>query len=283
MAKSQKPYVIERIFDQLYDPATGLLSKTVVTAPEIEEAKRWCNENHGTTIQLDSNPYNFMKDIVRSSSGRKAWPQRIRELGWVGVQRTGGSSVFEFVPVAEEESDTIDFKPTECTPTFQVQSLSLPLASRQLGRKDEPWLLQVTVNLRVIETHFAVGENQQIEALEINHLQMDLKLRTAQIDALFLAKHSLSDSDIHGSVLITVEAKQGNQLILKEQIARQVREAFDATRNDLVIPTAIVGVRNKGIYVVEFKAVHRSQSEDFKTPVFHRDAMFILRPSVKGI
>lgn len=283
MPKSQKPYVIERIFDQLYDPATGTLSKTVVTAPEIQEAKRWCNENRGTTIQLDSNPYNFMKDIVRSSVGRQAWPQKIRDLGWVGRQCTGATSVFEFVPVDEEESDTIDFKPTESTPTFPVQSLSLPLASRQLGRKDEPWLLQVTVNLRVVETHFAVGENRQIEALEVNHLQMDLKLRTAQIDALFLAKHSLDDSDTHGSVLITAEAKQGNQLILKEQIARQVREAFDATRNDLVIPTAIVGVRNKGIYIVEFKAVHRSEAKDFKTPVFHRDAMFVLHPSVKGI
>jgi ribonuclease P protein component len=283
MAKSQKPQVIERIFDLLYDPATGTLSKTVVTAPEVQEAKRWCNENLGTTIKLDSNPYNFMKDIVRSTSGRKAWPQRIRDLGWTGVQRTGGSNVFEFVPVAEEESDTIDFQPTESTPTFPIQSLSLPLASRQLGRKDEPWLLQVTVNLRVIETHFAVGENRQIEALEINHLQMDLKLRDAQIDALFLAKMSIEDSDAHGSVLITVEAKQGNQLILTEQIARQVREAFNATRNDLVIPTAVVGVRNKGIYVVEFKAVQRSNAKDFKAPVFHRDAMFVLQPHVKGI
>lgn len=283
MAKSQKTQVIERIFDQLYDPATGTLRKTIVTAPEIEEAKRWCNDNVGTTIKLDGNPYNFMKDIVRSSAGRKAWPSRVRDLGWVGVQRTGGSNVFEFIPVAEEESDTIDLKPTESTPTFPVQSLSLPLASRQLGRKDEPWLLQVTVNLRVIETHFAVGEQRQIEALEVNHLQMDLKLRTAQIDALFLAKHSVDDSETEGSVLITVEAKQGNQLILTEQIARQVREAFDATRNDLVIPTAIVGVRNRGIYVVEFKAVHRSEAKDFKTPVYHRDAMFVLQPPVKGI
>ncbi|MGF6182729.1 hypothetical protein ABIB42_003765 [Massilia sp. UYP32] len=285
MAKSQKTAVIERIFELLYDQTTAQLKRTVVTAEDLESAKRYCNDELGMNIKLNSNPFNFMKDIVRSTSGSKIWPESVRNRGFVGKQKTGGGDIFEFVPyIAGQKTEfDEDYSPSDETPTFPIQSLSLPLASRALGRKDESWLLQVAVNLRVIETHFAIGENRQINALELNHLQMDIKLRTVQIDALFLAKQDLEDSEAHGSVLITVEAKQGNQRILTEQIARQVQEAFDATPNDLIIPTAIVGVRNKGIYVVEFKAVRRSEAQTFTTPTFHRETMFILQPTVKGI
>lgn len=285
MSKSQKTPVIERIFDLLYDSSSGTLTRSVVTAQDLEEAKRYCNEKLGMSIKLNSNPFNFMKDIVRSTAGAKIWPERVKQLGWVGRQKTGGGDVFEFIPYVKGEAEGFeeDYRPGDETPVYELQSLSLPLASRALGRKDESWLLQVAVNLRVIETHFAIGDDKQIEALELNHLQMDIKLRTVQIDALFLAKMSLNDSDSHGSVLITVEAKQGNQRILTEQIARQVQEAFDATPNELVIPMAIVGIRNEGIYVVEFKAVNRLDASTFSQPVFHRDAMFVLRPAVKGI
>jgi hypothetical protein len=285
MSKSQKTIVIERIFDLLFDPATGTLSRNIVTASDLEDAKRYCNEFLGATIKLDSNPFNFMKDIVRGKAAAKIWPDRVRQLGFVGEQRTGDGNVFALVPVVEgvSESFEVDFRPTDDTPRYQVQSLSLPLASKALGRTDESWLLQVAVNLRIIETHFAIGENRQIEALELNHLQMDIKLRKVQIDALYLAKCNPSVSDPKGSVLITVEAKQGNQRILTEQIARQVKAAFESTSNDLIVPTAIAAIRGKGMYVVEFKAVHRAESEAFEAPAFHREAMFILQPSVQGI
>jgi RNase P protein component len=283
MPKSQKTPVIERIFDLLFNPSTGTLSRTVVTATDIQEAKQWCNTNLRTTINMGTNPSNFMKDIVRTRNGMETiWPARLRKLGWSGTQHTGDGNILKFIPYVEGEAE-FDYKPTEATPIFEVQSLSLPLASKALGRKDEPWLLQVAVNLRVIETHFAVGENRQIEALELNHLQMDIKLRKVQIDALFLAKRSMEDSDAHESVLITVEAKQEKERILVEQIARQVKAAFASTHNELVIPTAIVGIRKKGIYVVEFKAVHRSAIDTFISPEFHREAMFVLKPAVKGI
>lgn len=285
MSKSQKTAVIERVFDQLYDADTGTLSRTIVTARDLEAAKLYCNEILGMNIRLNSNPFNFMKDIVRSTAGSRIWPERVRNLGWVGEQKTGDGKIFEFVRIVEGESDVFedDLKPTAMTPTFEVQSLSLPLASKALGRRDESWLLQVAVNLRVIETHFAVGKDRQIRALELNHLQMDIKLRKVQIDALFLAKQSMHDSEAEGSVLITVEAKQGGQRILKEQIARQVDAAFQSTPNDLIIPVAISAIPGKGIYVVEFKAVRRHDLPAFKSPIFHRDAMFILRPTVQGI
>jgi len=285
MAKSQKTIVIERIFDQLYDATSGTLNRSVVTSKDLEDAKRYCNEHLGATIKLDTNPYNFMKDIVRGKAGAKIWPDRIRKLGYIGEQRTGDGRVFEFVPILEgaSESFDIDFRPTAGTPHYPVQSLSLPLASKALGRTDESWLLQVAVNLRIIESHFAIGDNHQIDALELNHLQMDIKLRKVQIDALYLAKFALSPTDYSGTALITVEAKQGNQRILTEQIARQVKAAFQSTSTDLIIPVAIAAIPKKGMYVVEFKAVRRAEIDEFIAPVFHREAMFILHPSVKGI
>lgn len=57
MAKSQKTIVIERIFDTLYNPATGTLSRAVVAAQDIEEAKAYCNANLGTSIKLNANHY----------------------------------------------------------------------------------------------------------------------------------------------------------------------------------------------------------------------------------
>ena len=285
MSKSQKTIVIERIFSLLYDPSTGKLSRSVVTAKDLEDAKRYCNDFLGATIKLDSNPYNFMKDIVRGTGAAKIWPDSVRQLGFIGEQRTGDGNVFAFVPVVAgvSESFDVDFRPTDDTPRYQIQSLSLPLASKALGRTDESWLLQVAVNLRIIESHFAIGENRQIEALELNHLQMDIKLRKVQIDALYLAKCIPSIVNPSGSVLITVEAKQGNQRILTEQIARQVKAAFESTSNDLIVPTAIAAIKGKGMYVVEFKSVHRADIATFDVPIFHREAMFVLQPSVQGI
>lgn len=285
MSRSQKTIVIERIFDQLFDTATGTLTRNVVTKNDIAEAKRYCNEHLGATINLDTNHFNFMKDIVRGKSGAKIWPDRVRQLGFIGEQRTGDGNIFAFVPVAIGTSESFeeDFRPTENTPHYQVQSLSLPFASKALGRTDESWLLQVAVNLRIIETHFAIGQNRQIEPLELNHLQMDIKLRKVQIDALYLANCDPCEDNPSGGVLITVEAKQNNQRILTEQIARQVRAAFQSTSNDLIVPLAIAAVVGKGMYVVEFKAVKRADIETFQTPIFHRESMITLQPPVQGI
>ncbi|OQR26668.1 hypothetical protein BWR59_29880 [Pseudomonas sp. Bc-h] len=284
MAVSEKPIVIERIFDTLYDKEAQTFTRTLVTAEDVQEAKRYCAEHYGIKMKLDSNPFNFMKDIVRGRGASKMWPQRLKDLQIGGVQRTGDGAIFEFVHGIEGALDSLDedFTPSDSTPSFAVQSLSLPLASKALGRTDESWLLQVAVNLRIIESHFASASNSQIDALELTHLQMDIKLRKVQIDALFRALHAAPDGK-QSEVLITVEAKQGNQRILTEQIGRQVIAAFKSTETDLVIPVAIAAIRNKGIYVVEFAAVTRETLDQFSVPTFHRDAMFVLQPKVKGI
>jgi hypothetical protein len=50
-----------------------------------------------------------------------------------------------------------------------------------------------------------------------------------------------------------------------------------------VIPVAIAAIKNAGIYVVEFKDVTRGDLAKTTSPIFHRDAMFVLQPPVKGI
>jgi hypothetical protein len=283
MAVSEKTKIIERIFETLYDEESQTLTRTIVTSEDVQNAKRYCAEYHGTKMKADTNPFNFMKDIVRGKSASKIWPKRLWDLNIGGEQRTGSGAVFEFVH-GEGALDSLDadFSPTDSTPRFPVQSLSLPLASKALGRTDESWLLQVSVNLRIIESHFAHEENSQVKALELTHLQMDIKLRKVQIDALYRILY-LNESKEEVDALITVEAKQGNQRILTEQIGRQVVAAFKSTKTNLVIPVAIAVQKNVGIYVVEFKAVTRDEPDKHSNPIFHRDAMFILKPRVKGI
>lgn len=284
MAISKKTAIIERIFAELYDPVSGTLNRTIVTVEDVQAAKRYCRDELGMAIKVDANPFNFMKDIVRTNSAERIWPQRLIGLGIGGQQRTGDGAIFEFIEGGLDALRSLseDYKPTDETPVFPVQSLSLPLASKALGRTDESWLLQVAVNLRIIESHFAIGEERQIDPLEIYHLQMDIKLRRVQIDALYRVLH-ISPDKVEKSALITVEAKQGNQRILSEQIKRQVVAAFKSTDTDLVIPLAIVAIRKKGIYVVEFEAVNRSEIGEFDAPIFYRDAIFTLNPPVSGI
>ncbi|GAB9117036.1 hypothetical protein [Bradyrhizobium diazoefficiens] len=282
MPKSKKHYVIEHIFDKLFDTATATLQRTIVSADDIQEAKRAVNKLHNLGIKENSNPFNFMKDIVRGKRALAMWPESVRSKGYVGEQRTGGGAVFEFVPLTDSGETGFEdlFAPSAATPRFHVQSLSISRASKSLGRRDESWLLQVSVNLRIVETHLAVGNDKQIDATEVSHLQMDIKLRKVQIDALFLAHFRSEHGD--SAAIITVEAKQQNQRILTEQVGRQVRAAFEATEAELVIPLALAST-NEGIYVVEFKAVPRSALKGFLAPAFHREALYLLEPPVRGI
>jgi hypothetical protein len=287
MAKSFKPHVIERIFNQRYNDITGELTNPVITTNDIEEAKHWCLENLRINIKLGKNNFNFMKDIVRGQSANTLWPESVLKKGFVGEQCTGKSAIFKFVRIEDGDTDFFqeDFNPSETTSQIPLQSLSLPIASRELGRRDESWLLQVAVNLRALETHFSVAKEheRQLPILELSHLQMDIKLRRTQIDALFRAHCGDLGAKEDGGTLLTVEAKQTNQRILTEQIARQVHATFAATRASVVIPLAIKAIKGQGIFVVEFEAVRREALDSFHKPIFYRDSMINLLPSVPGI
>ena len=277
---SKKTQIIEWLFFQHYNKANDTLSRSVMTLVDVQLAIQHFNKNHGAKLS-DKNPANFMKDMVRGQGASRNWPKSLADLRWTAVQSPGNGNVFEFVRYVPGQSEPFpdNYKPKEATPRFQVQSVSLPIYSRLLGRADEPWLIQTAVNLRIVETHMAISS--QLPILQIIHLQMSLKLRQTEIDAMFLALHGQKESP--DRAIITCEAKQARERVLDQQIIHQVRAAFEETDTPIVIPIALRAVKGQGFYVVEFQKVDRAGSSKLSQLQVYRDAVYELRPSVQGI
>lgn len=244
---------------------------------DVKLAIRACNALDGMN-RSDRNPANFLKDVVRSRNASAIWPPEVAALRYTGVQRTGTGDSFEFVPFAPGQTEPFPdlFRPTPQTPQLDLQSVSMSLASKNLGRRDEAWLIQTAVNLRVIEQHLATAS--ALDILQVSHLQMTVKLRATEIDAVYLAELGTG-----GSAIVTCEAKQGSERILVDQIVNQVRAAFGTTDSPLVIPMAIRSVRNVGIHVLEFEPVARDEIGGYGAPILATEAVYRLVPSVKGI
>ena len=182
------------------------------------------------------------------------------------------------------------FEPTGDEEHFIVQSLSLPLATKSLGRSDESWLIQVSVWLRILETHFARSTNHKL--IEVAHLQNGIKLNRAEIDALFLGVAEDASGN-RSNILITCEAKQQKDPILGDQIVRQIASAFGCVSEAsleiaCVIPTAIKALKDTGsIYLAEFEPWSLEEASvpeaDRKELVAAQSAIYRLVPPVPGI
>ncbi len=137
-----------------------------------------------------ANLANFFKDIIRTENANANWPESLKEQGWTGRQRYGNRRVFQFIPY--EAGQTVPFPdrylPDETTQTHEVQSASMSFIARQLGRREETWLTQIAVNLRIVETQLSLFSPAQIRTLlrDVVHLQMSVKTQP-EIDAVFLA------------------------------------------------------------------------------------------------
>ena len=251
---SEKTVVIQYLFDQHWDVAAQRLTKTVMSLSDVRDAIRHCKATHQIALS-ELNPANFMKDIVRGIGASGMWPAKVAALRYTGVQRTGGGDVFEFVPYLPGQQEPFPdiFKPTPATPRHKVQSLSMPMSSKALGRSDEAWHTQIAVGLRVVETHFAL--NSKVPIAEITHLQMSVKLRKTEIDSLYLA--ICKDGS---KAIITCEAKKEDQRLLEHQIIYQMQAALEVTDADLVIGIGLRAVNNVGFYIVEFEPVYRKTS-----------------------
>ena len=280
MPRSQKPEVIERIYERLVDPATGQLTRTVVTNDDVVEAILWCNQNGGTSLS-EKNPANFIKDVIRGQGASGMWPQRLHEMRIGGRQVTGDGNVFEFVPYAERQTEAFPqlFGYHEGVPEHKLQSVSMPLASKALGRDDETYLIQVAIKLGLIETHFALYS--ELKVVELYHLQIGIKLRLTEVDSMYAATY-MDDAGENRQLVITVEAKKRRQRILPDQIVRQVKAAFNETPVNLVAPVALVS-SNGGIYVAEFKPIRREDSVELETLELAKEVLYKLEPPVKGI
>ena len=172
-----------------------------------------------------------------------------------------------------------EFAIRDDAPRYPVQSISIPLVTKTLGRSDETWLIQTAVNLRIVETHFAVAG--AFPLIELTHLQTGIKLRYTEIDALFLGKKG--DEQNPESVLVTCEAKQAKDRLIPSQIIKQVQAAFGGSEVNTVVPIGLRRVPNIGFYLTEFKAVKRNEAVELEELTLAEHAIYELHPPVRGI
>lgn len=281
---SAKTAVIEHLFFKYWDEKTGLLTKTVMSMEDVRDAIIHCNALPTRVRGLSAdNLANFLKDVVRKPTASKNWPANVSALGFTGEQRTGEGNSFEFVPLPAGQLAPFldDHRPTPLTPAERVQSVSLPRAAKRLGRTDEAWLIQTAVNLRIVEQYLAT--RSKIDVVEVTHLQMTVKLRATEIDAIYLA--NVMEDGEERIALVTCEAKKHDERILEPQIINQVKAAFQTAdlTVDLVIPLAIRSIKGQGIHLVEFEMVRKPDLPTFSALRVAGDATFELVPPVKGI
>lgn len=250
--------MIEVLFDQVWDAENKRLKRNIVTLEEVKKAIITCNEKYDLGLS-EKNPANFLKDIVRGKTASAMWPETLKENRITARQLPGEGNAFEFLTFPEGTNVPFPnkFEPVDATPRYKLQSVSMPMASRMLGRADETWLTQCAVNLRLVETYFATCSD--LPVVELSHLQMGIKLRNTEIDALFLA--SCIDKGTSFQCAITCEAKQHRERILEHQIINQAISAFAETHVDMVAPIALRSVKDIGIQLIEFERFVRDDLE----------------------
>lgn len=270
-----------------WDEATHTLSRPMVTLAEVSDAISRVNGELGRSLST-KNPANFVKDFIRNrQSANTNWPSEIWRRGYTIQQATGSGDCFRFVDAAglSEPFPALGVSgPTPQTPVHHMESVSLPLASRKLGRNDEPWMIQVIARLRIVETHFSLYSPRKANVRQIDLLQMNVKLSKTEIDALFLLQE-LDTSNSIREVMVTCEAKGGRDDILPSQILAQAKAPFTMKGSDaqLVVPIAVKCVGPSQVHLVEFEQVTRSTYEAVEALMVVADSLFVIEPSVPGI
>lgn len=285
---SNKTEVIRAIFFARWNARTKKLSKAIVTLNEVSDAIAQFNQGRAENERLSTrNPANFFKDFIRIYRSANAnWPSDVFQQGYTGRQMTGGNNCFEFVLIATGQTEPfpVDLipEPADDAPRHRIESASMPLASRRLGRTDESWLLQVVVRLRIIETHLSLFSGRQF--VQIDLLQMGIKQAGSEIDALFLAIEPAEENQFT-EMLVTLEAKGRRDDILLEQIIAQVKAVFrmSGVTQDAVIPTAAKNLGGSQIHVLQFAPVLRADAASLQELTMESEAVYELVPPVPGI
>lgn len=252
---SYKTIVFEELFNECWDEASRRLNRSVVTLRDVQRKIQDYNRSSTRAIS-DRNPANFFKDFVRRIDRANAqWPPSVLERGYTAVQVTGGGKAFEFVPLPQGQTEAFPrLEPGLSQVPHDVQTLSIQPLARQLGRREETWLMQVAAKLNLIETHMALHSKVREQLAHVELLQLGIKQNLAEIDGLYLAH------DIHGyGILVPVEAKIRDD-IYPSQVYAQV-EALKAMRTlqnkriSRIVPLAIKVTAPSRIYIVEFPAI----------------------------
>lgn len=281
---SSKTDVIEYLFFTLKGfEAAGELVDPVVTFDDVTHAISAVNPSlveAGRKPLKTTNPANFWKDITRHNPAG-IWPASVLEAGFTGRDAIGEGerACFQFVPTPEGLADGFEpaLEPDTSLEPIQIESLSMPLATKALGRSDENWLAQVAARLRVVETHFAAVSS--FDVAEMTFLQTGIKLAAGEVDAAY----SLNDSQ--GRLwLLAVEAKGRRDRIHVAQVVRAAKSLLAQVRAkgmtvEGVIPMALKVVGDSKLYVVEFAA----DTGDGSSGLIEAQSVISLEPSVPGI
>lgn len=284
---SLKTPVIEWIFFHLkYDAATRSLRDPVVTGEDIEKGITATGVNLQT-----SNPPNFWKDLTRSGARglEKNWPSSVSQCGYGATDAIGhgprAAFLFVQVPVGQvvPAHDFVTFNTH--LPPHKLQSLSMPIAMRGLGRRSENWHAQVAHRLDVVASYFALCSPRNIAPYavnEVNFLQTGIKVKRAEIDASF----SVATND--GAWLVAAEIKGKREEFYLPQVKRAALELEETARSGSdsmlkaitgVIPVGIKVVGKSQLWVVEFEPV-----KDRTAPLNKMaEGLFELVPHVPGV
>lgn len=252
---SEKSYVFERLFKQRYDSATKTVSHPMITQNDVVDAIR-ALKAEGIVELSERNPANFMKDYLRSPNRNELWPVSIRDAGFTAKQRTGGTQCFEFVAMlAGEEPFPDDYVPDAGIDEHVAQTLSLPVATREIVRLDEQSLAQIAVKLHLVE-HFLASSPKAVGwgVREIIHLQNNVKLNKAEIDVLYQAVVQTAEGLKVG--VVTVEVKIGDPIIA-EQIEKQVVSALEDKAFAFCIPMVLKRFKKGEIVAMHMDMVQR--------------------------
>lgn len=286
---SDKTWVIERIFNQLYDEESKTLTRDVVTFEDVLVAIREQNALKGKEVLSDRNPANFFKDFPRrASSANKNFPKSVFERGYTAEQVVGDGRSFRFVPIAEGQ--TVPF-PEDQVPgldmeakKFQVQSLSISRAAKDLGREDENWAVQVVVNAKVVETHFALNSKRKV--LQVDFLQSGVKLRHSEIDALFLlTEEGEKEGEVTYSVA-TCEVKGAQEQATTSQLIRQPQAYLTPdAKHEVAVPMYIQALGDGSVRVIEFEEFNKTDASEKTADDLKASSVSIveLLPHVQGL
>jgi hypothetical protein len=284
--RSSKTQIIEAIFNARWNQQTQQLNNPIVTLQEVASAIRDFSHKDAELQLSANNPANFFKDLTRNRERANInWPESVFKRGFTARQLTGGGLCFEFIKAAQGQTEPFPLSiaaPSDTTPRQRITSVVLPAASR--GRADEPWLLQIVVRLRIVETHMALFSPRRSRLLQVDHLQNSVKLRKSEIDAIFLGL----EEDDHGQsrqFLITCEVKQRREDFSDAQLLRQPIAAFetDTVKQNIVVPIGIRAIGPSQIHLIEFSAILREDAGTTTLLTKASDAVYSLEPPVPGI
>ena len=258
---SDKVHVFEALFQERYDRETKAIIRPLVSLDDVAASIRYLSEQ-GTVSLSAKNPANFMKDYLRSARRNELWPSVILEAGFTARQRTTDGQCFEFVPLARpgEEPFPDEFLPDGTEPVFVMQTLSLPVATREIVRVDEQSVAQISVKLNILEHLLAASPDAvKFGVIQITHLQNNVKLRDSEIDALYQIVVS-RDGKIQTGAL-AVEVKLGDPII-SEQIEDQAWAILRDPSFDFCIPAIVRRMRKGELIAMHLSPLMREEVDE---------------------